>query len=202
MTFGGIKMTTKESIIYNTKELLKTRTNLTIKDITDASNINVAAVNYYFGSKDNLVNIVLKEAITELKVKIYEELLIPNDDTGKPGNTELMINKAVDLIYGFAEEYIGVIYLSFIGSEGQGNSTNILVNEFVTDTAFLEKLFEVFREITGINDPLKLTAKYVILFSSFSVPLFLRSVIPNVTNAKFKEYKDAYIKELVKVFTN
>ena len=195
-------MTTKESIIYNTKELLKTRTNLTIKDITDASNINVAAVNYYFGSKDNLVNIVLKEAITELKVKIYEELLIPNVDAGKPGNTELMVNKAVDLIYGFAEEYIGVIYLSFIGSEGQGNSTNILVNEFVTDTAFLEKLFEVFREITGINDPLKLTAKYVILFSSFSVPLFLRSVIPNVTSAKFKEYKDAYIKELVKVFTN
>ena len=195
-------MTTKESIIYNTKELLKTRTNLTIKDITDASNINVAAVNYYFGSKDNLVNIVLKEAITELKVKIYEELLIPNVDAGKPGNTELMVNKAVDLIYGFAEEYIGVIYLSFIGSEGQGNSTNILVNEFVTDTAFLEKLFEVFREITGINDPLKLTAKYVILFSSFSVPLFLRSVIPNVTNTKFKEYKDAYVKELVKVFTN
>lgn len=195
-------MTTKESIIHATKELLKTRTNLTIKDITEASNINVAAVNYYFGSKDNLVNIVLKEAITELKVKIYEELLIPNVDAGKPGNTELMVNKAVDLIYGFAEEYIGVIYLSFIGSEGQGNSTNILVNEFVTDTAFLEKLFEVFREITGINDPLKLTAKYVILFSSFSVPLFLRSVIPNVTNAKFKEYKDAYIKELVKVFTN
>jgi len=202
MTFGGIKMTTKESIIHTTKELLKTRTNLTIKDITEASNINVAAVNYYFGSKDNLVNIVLKEAITELKVKIYEELLIPNVDAGKPGNTELMVNKAVDLIYGFAEEYIGVIYLSFIGSEGQGNSTNILVNEFVTDTAFLEKLFEVFREITGINDPLKLTAKYVILFSSFSVPLFLRSVIPNVTSAKFKEYKDAYIKELVKVFTN
>lgn len=195
-------MTTKESIIHATKELLKTRTNLTIKDITEASNINVAAVNYYFGSKDNLVNIVLKEAITELKVKIYEELLIPNVDAGKPGNTELMVNKAVDLIYGFAEEYIGVIYLSFIGSEGQGNSTNILVNEFVTDTAFLEKLFEVFREITGINDPLKLTAKYVILFSSFSVPLFLRSVIPNVTSAKFKEYKDAYIKELVKVFTN
>ncbi|MGI6210420.1 MAG: TetR/AcrR family transcriptional regulator [Bacilli bacterium] len=195
-------MTTKESIIHTTKELLKTRTNLTIKDITEASNINVAAVNYYFGSKDNLVNIVLKEVITELKVKIYEELLIPNVDAGKPGNTELMVNKAVDLIYGFAEEYIGVIYLSFIGSEGQGNSTNILVNEFVTDTAFLEKLFEVFREITGINDPLKLTAKYVILFSSFSVPLFLRSVIPNVTSAKFKEYKDAYIKELVKVFTN
>ena len=195
-------MTTKESIIHATKELLKTRTNLTIKDITEASNINVAAVNYYFGSKDNLVNIVLKEAITELKVKIYEELLIPNVDAGKPGNTELMVNKAVDLIYGFSEEYIGVIYLSFIGSEGQGNSTNILVNEFVTDTAFLEKLFEVFREITGINDPLKLTAKYIILFSSFSVPLFLRSVIPNVTNAKFKEYKDAYIKELVKVFTN
>ena len=195
-------MTTKESIIHTTKELLKTRTNLTIKDITEASNINVAAVNYYFGSKDNLVNIVLKEVITELKTKIYNELLLPSNNTGKPDNTELMVNKAVDLIYGFSEEYIGVIYLSFIGSEGQGNSTNILVNEFVTDTAFLEKLFEVFREITGINDPLKLTAKYVILFSSFSVPLFLRSVIPNVTNTKFKEYKDAYVKELVKVFTN
>ena len=195
-------MTTKESIIYNTKELLKTRTNLTIKDITEASNINVAAVNYYFGSKDNLVNIVLKEVITELKTKIYNELLLPSNNTGKPDNTELMVNKAVDLIYGFSEEYIGVIYLSFIGSEGQGDSTNILVNEFLTDTAFLQKLLEVFSEITGINDPLKLTAKYIILFSSFGVPLFLRSVIPNVTNTKFKEYKDAYVKELVKVFTN
>lgn len=197
-----IEMTTKESIIHTTKELLKTRTNLTIKDITEASNINVAAVNYYFGSKDNLVNIVLKEVITELKTKIYNELLIPSNNIGKSENTELMVNKAVDLIYGFSEEYIGVIYLSFISSESQGDSANILVNEFLTDTAFLQKLLEVFSEITGINDPLKLTAKYIILFSSFGVPLFLRSVIPNVTNTKFKEYKDAYVKELVKVFTN
>lgn len=202
MTFGGIKMTTKESIIHTTKELLKTRTNLTIKDITEASNINVAAVNYYFGSKDNLVNIVLKEVITELKTKIYNELLIPSNNIGKSENTELMVNKAVDLIYGFSEEYIGVIYLSFISSESQGDSANILVNEFLTDTVFLRKLLEVFSEVTGINDPLKLTAKYIILFSSFGVPLFLRSVIPNVTNTKFKEYKDAYVKELVKVFTN
>jgi AcrR family transcriptional regulator len=202
MTFGGIKMTTKESIIHTTKELLKTRTNLTIKDITEASNINVAAVNYYFGSKDNLVNIVLKEAITELKTKIYNELLIPSNNIGKSENTELMVNKAVDLIYGFSEEYIGVIYLSFISSESQGDSANILVNEFLTDTVFLRKLLEVFSEVTGINDPLKLTAKYIILFSSFGVPLFLRSAIPNVTNTKFKEYKDAYAKELVKVFTN
>ncbi len=195
-------MTTKESIIHTTKELLKTRTNLTIKDITEASNINVAAVNYYFGSKDNLVNIVLKEVITELKTKIYNELLIPSNNIGKSENTELMVNKAVDLIYGFSEEYIGVIYLSFISSESQGDSANILVNEFLTDTVFLRKLLEVFSEVTGINDPLKLTAKYIILFSSFGVPLFLRSVIPNVTNTKFKEYKDAYVKELVKVFTN
>ena len=101
-------MTTKESIIHTTKELLKTRTNLTIKDITEASNINVAAVNYYFGSKDNLVNIVLKEVITELKTKIYNELLIPSNNIGKSENTELMVNKAVDLIYGFAEEYIAL----------------------------------------------------------------------------------------------
>lgn len=195
-------MTTKESIIHTTKELLKTRTNLTIKDITEASNINVAAVNYYFGSKDNLVNIVLKEVITELKTKIYNELLIPSNNIGKSENTELMVNKAVDLIYGFSEEYIGVIYLSFISSESRGDSANILVNEFLTDTVFLRKLLEVFSEVTGINDPLKLTAKYIILFSSFGVPLFLRSVIPNVTNTKFKEYKDAYVKELVKVFTN
>lgn len=195
-------MTTKESIIHTTKELLKTRTNLTIKDITEASNINVAAVNYYFGSKDNLVNIVLKEVITELKTKIYNELLIPSNNIGKSENTELMVNKAVDLIYGFSEEYIGVIYLSFISSESQGDSANILVNEFLTDTVFLRKLLEVFSEVTGINDPLKLTAKYIILFSSFGVPLFLRSAISNVTNTKFKEYKDAYVKELVKVFTN
>lgn len=195
-------MTRKESIIQTTKELLKTRTNLTIKDITDASNINVAAVNYYFGSKENLVNIVLKEVITELKTKIYHELLIPSNNKGKNDNTELMINKAVDLIYAFSEEYIGVIYLSFIGSEGNDSSANILVDEFLTDSVFLEQLFKVFSEITGITDKTKLAAKYIILFSSFGVPLFLQSIIPTITNTKFKEYRDAYVKELVKVFTN
>ena len=47
-----------------------------------------------------------------------------------------MINKAVDLIYAFSEEYIGVIYLSFIGSEGNDSSANILVDEFLTDSVF------------------------------------------------------------------
>ncbi|GJM80880.1 hypothetical protein HMSSN139_33760 [Paenibacillus sp. HMSSN-139] len=59
-------LTTKQNIIQATLELIKTEgaDQVTLRKITAAANVNLALVNYYFGSKDNLINEALKLLLT------------------------------------------------------------------------------------------------------------------------------------------
>lgn len=68
---GRKRRQTRDSILAATKELVarKGPHATTVRDITQASGANVAAVNYYFQSKDNLVQI----ATHEIGVAINEE---------------------------------------------------------------------------------------------------------------------------------
>ena len=52
------KVETKEKILRATLDLTKREgfEGITIKKIAEASSTNVALVNYYFGSKENLIN--------------------------------------------------------------------------------------------------------------------------------------------------
>ena len=50
----------KDVIVKTTKILLMEKGNATIKEIADKAYVNVAAINYHFGSKDNLIEIVIK----------------------------------------------------------------------------------------------------------------------------------------------
>jgi AcrR family transcriptional regulator len=55
---------TRERLIEATRDLLAERGNdaVTLRDITDAANANVAAVSYHFGSLQALVQVTIKEA--------------------------------------------------------------------------------------------------------------------------------------------
>ena len=66
---------TKENIIKTAKNLMRTNGSFTIKELADTCFINIAAVNYHFGSKDNLLTIFLQEIIYELKT-YYQKLLL------------------------------------------------------------------------------------------------------------------------------
>ena len=69
--------TTSRKILDTVKELLKTRENITIKDICDKAYINIAAVNYHFGDKDTLINMAVSEIFAELKQQI--EVMADNE---------------------------------------------------------------------------------------------------------------------------
>ena len=57
----------KRKLIENTKILIQKNATVTIKDISEASFVNIAAVNYHFGSKEKLMKIVIEEVLNELK---------------------------------------------------------------------------------------------------------------------------------------
>src|SRR5690606_8661318 len=60
----------KKLIIQSTKELIKEKGDVTIKDIADYTHVNIAAVNYHFSSKNNLVQIVISDIMNEFKSDI------------------------------------------------------------------------------------------------------------------------------------
>ncbi|MDD3839830.1 MAG: TetR/AcrR family transcriptional regulator [Clostridia bacterium] len=73
---------TREQIIEAALEILSKKASfqLTTREVVEKANVNIAAVNYYFGSKDNLI----EQAIEFLLKKLYEILNEMKDDSVPP----------------------------------------------------------------------------------------------------------------------
>lgn len=195
---------TSRLIIEKTKELMRNNGDVTIKDIADAAYVNIAAVNYYFGSKDNLIFYVLDEIIKELKEKI---IIAINNYNASSIDFEEGIILMIDLIFSFTYENIGIVTYSFLQFGTQNKSANILLNEFLLDEEFTNLVISKLSELCNTNDTNQLYAKYMLIYSAFSVPLFIDviaqssdkySILSN-DNKKLTEFKDAYIIELQKI---
>ena len=98
----------KKKIITETKALISLQRNVTIKDIADRCYMNIASVNYYFGSKELLIQQVLEEVIQSLKMEITH-LLEVNEHKTKTELLEAMITYT----YNFSLENIGLISYLF-----------------------------------------------------------------------------------------
>ncbi|MFA7045063.1 MAG: TetR/AcrR family transcriptional regulator, partial [Candidatus Izemoplasmatales bacterium] len=100
----------RKNIIEATRKLIAKKTSITIRDIADACFVNVAAVNYYFGSKDRLLAIVLEEMIEEIKISIVETL----NAFPKSHPVENILESMINLIYSYAIGNLGVIGYLFM----------------------------------------------------------------------------------------
>src|SRR3989339_696946 len=122
----------KRKIIDETKILIKKNTTITIKDIAEACYVNIAAVNYHFGSKEQLLYIVIEEVIDELKKTLSETMLKDIDD--EP--IEKLIEEFVSFTYIFAMENIGVLNYLFLTKELHPDSSNLLIQSFFSENEF------------------------------------------------------------------
>lgn len=188
----------KDKIIRETKSLLQKQRTVTIKDIADTCYMNIASVNYYFGSKEFLIQQVVSEVIEELKAKILHILY---ENKGK--SKSVVLEEMIGFTYTYALENIGILSYLFLNQDMQQTSSNLLVDTFFSDNDFTRLIF---KEITLSNqaiDQQTLYAQYMIMFSSFCMPLFIS--ISNKDNSKqLKTFKDdkfraVFIKELLRV---
>ncbi len=193
------EFSTKEAIINATKEVLKQNGNVTIKDIAEAAFVNIAAINYHFGSKDNLINIVITELIKELRTKVVK---IINEKAVK-GNFQELIDSIVDEVFTFAQDNQGIVSYSFVQIVNEPSSSNVFVESFLSDEQFVSLIIESLRLNFPEASYETLFAKYLVIFLSFVVPFFLNFTIinersPYKTDAMnaFEQFKDAYIAEL------
>lgn len=193
------KEKTKELIIAKTKELINQNVDITIKDITDACYINVAAVNYHFGSKDNLIAIVLEEVINELKDKISKEIHKLDPDIILNESLAIMM----EIIYNFMLNNMGVIRYLFLNNNYQENSANILIESFFTDNQFTNTILNHIMKTFKLEDRKAAYARYMLLFSSFAMPLFIE-IAKNkedniISSISLDDFRETYIKEILKL---
>ncbi|MBB6127261.1 TetR/AcrR family transcriptional regulator [Mucilaginibacter lappiensis] len=99
--------------IFTKKGFLAT----TIRDIATEADINVASINYYFRSKENLFAFIMDETIKKLFDKI--EPVLNNEDTG--------INEKIEICVGY---YIDQVlenpdFIFFMVSEVMGGLTKL-----------------------------------------------------------------------------
>ena len=191
----------KDVIVKTTKILLMEKGNATIKEIADKAYVNVAAINYHFGSKNNLIEIVIKEVISDLR----NEILASIDNFNIVDyNFEETIMYMFEIIFTFAKKNAGIINYSFLQLANQSKAANILVELFITDKDFINTITKQLALVLPDASNDVLFSKYIILFSAFVVPFFLSfsGWYPffnnkNQTTTTFLDkYRKSYLQEL------
>lgn len=192
----------KEKIIATTKELIKAKGNATIKEIADAAYINIAAINYHFGSKDNLIQIVIEDVVKELRAHIVAEI---GEKSPLSHDFDDIFKSLISIIYAFAEENAGIINFSFLQMASQSKAKNVLIELFILDKDFINTVVTNLAIATPNASMESLLSKYIIMFSSFVVPFFLGfsldpSMIEQQYNDFFIAFREPYFAELKKLF--
>ncbi|MDY4787898.1 MAG: TetR/AcrR family transcriptional regulator [Bacilli bacterium] len=186
---------TKRQIIDATKKIVKVRTNVTVKDICSAAYVNAAAINYHFGDKRNLMNIVLKEIIDEFK-----EMFIKEIDTLENYSLEQIMEHIIELVYQFSLENQGMIRYLFSSDESGLSSENIgILQNFLFKDAFFSTVMAKLIAVTKDTNTNVIYAKYMILFSSLCLPMIVEFTSSDNNRVLSKELMNEYIHLLAKV---
>ena len=191
----------KRKLIENTKKLIQKNATVTIKDIAEASYVNIASVNYHFGSKENLMKICIEEVLTELKLYVTEQVILIEDNT----TIEQRLEKMMNYIYNFSLNNIGLLNYLFLTQEIQSESSSVLIDNFFSDNEFTRLVYSSLEELMDIHNKTELFAKYILIFSTFCIPLFIQISqmklhgTMRIEMFRDPEFRQYYIKSIMKM---
>ena len=139
------ELTTKGNILNSTLELIETEglDNVTLRKIATLANVNLALINYHFGSKDKLINEALKEILASFKgfFSILDNHSIPPKERLKTFAIQY-VNSIVKYP-ALVREFLGKGSISF---ESQFEYKNFM------RTMGANKIKDTLKEITGETD--------------------------------------------------
>jgi AcrR family transcriptional regulator len=190
-------LNTEEKILSAAIELFPIKGDMTTREIANLAGVNVAAINYHFKSKDNL----MKEVERHYSSILYD---IQNEIINDPSTTledKLIIwaNNLMEFIFKWPA--LITVASSLILQDKEYNPE--IINKFFRDVELKDKIQEIISKITGIEDIDTLNYKYIQLFSGVLGPIIFQ-VLPMISGMKgifidfsLEEERMKYIKNLV-----
>lgn len=171
------KVETKEKILRATLELTKREgfEGITIKKIAEASSTNVALVNYYFGSKENLINDSVK-----LILNSFEHTFGILDDHSLPARVRLkrFLLDYLHVILEYPELLSRIILMGktvFASQHEYGAFLNLLG---------FPKIKSVLKELTDEQQPEKLMTMTVQIFGALFLPALMSPILESGASVK------------------
>lgn len=188
---------TKEKILSTTIELYGIKGDITVREICEKAGVNVASINYHFGSKDNLLKEVEKH-YSRLLFNIQNEIIM---DKAKESRRKLI--DWANALMKFVLDYPALIMLvtNLVLQDESYNPE--IINKFLASKESKENIQKIIYSITKIDNKEILNFKYMQLFSGVIGPIIFQ-MIPNIkdTNKVFIDLNNEgerkkYIENLV-----
>lgn len=157
------KMDTQSKIIATAIDMIGKQANLnfTIREIAEKANVNLASVNYYFRSKENLL-VEIERIFTCETQLIYDDLY--SLDVSPRERIRNWACKIMEQIL----EYPGIIFL-LVTKLLQNREQNAGVTSLIENSE--SSLMPVLKEMTGITDDIAISAKALQLLSGVIAPV-------------------------------
>jgi AcrR family transcriptional regulator len=170
-------MTTKGYILNATLELIKTNglDNVTLRKIAALADVNLALINYYFGSKEKLIN----EALKVLLASFQEHFLILDDHSLPPKERlKTFMVQYVNSVTKYPELLEEILGKGNISFESQFEYKNYM------KTLGLNKINATLQEITGEHDSEILTMMMMQIHAAIFFPALMacKKNVPIISN--------------------
>ncbi|OPL17544.1 MAG: hypothetical protein AVO38_00760 [delta proteobacterium ML8_D] len=166
MTLNEVnKNNTRERIIKAVLDIIgkKSDVRVTVREISNRANVNLAAVNYYFRTKQKLFDEIEKYFFS----KVFEANKILDDASEAPYKRILRWAKEIS---GLISENPGIIWI--ISSKVmKKEKSGIFLNEFIHKKD--QRIINLIRDATNINDEKILAIKSMQIITGIINPLIL-----------------------------
>ncbi|MDK8191127.1 TetR/AcrR family transcriptional regulator [Paenibacillus sp. UMB7766-LJ446] len=171
------KSETKEKIMQATLEFTKQNgfESITIRKIAEASSTNVSLVNYYFGSKENLINESIKMILNSFQhtFAILDEFSIPARERLK----QFLVNY-LQVIREYPELLSRIILMGSADLASQQEYGSFL------NVMGFPKVQNTLKELTGEQQPERLTTMMTQIFGALFLPALMSPILEKGASVK------------------
>ena len=155
------ELDTKSRILQFAIDMVGSRGEVTIRELAEAAGVNVASINYYFGSKENL----MKEVEKHYSFTLYNfQYNIFTSNELSPHDKLLEWAKSMS---AFIYQYPALISLIVKLSVEDTDYTPVLVEKIYLNEELQNMMQQTIGEIIRSDDKKLLKLKYLQLFSGF-----------------------------------
>lgn len=188
---------TRDKILSVAIEVFGTRGDVTTREITKKAGVNIAAINYHFGSKNNLQKEV-EEYYSEILYNMQIDII--NNSNYSP--REKLVYWANNLMEYMLQYPALIAMITDLVTKDKGYNPGLL-KKFFFNTELKNQIEDIIGEITNIQDNKALNCKYTQLFSGILGPILFKTIYETYESERvfydINKYQErmAYIEDLI-----